>query len=63
MRTPSLSPAARKRSLSVATGAFEFVASAMMTMANFPCTTVWLMSAMLKPDSARICATPATMPG
>src|SRR5438067_2353199 len=63
MRTPRRSPSERKRSLSAATVSRAREMSAMMTIANLPETTVWLMSAMLHPASARICETAATMPG
>ena len=53
MRTPRRSPSERKWSLSAATVSRARVMSAMMTIANLACTTVWLMSMMLHPASAR----------
>src|SRR5215204_6090095 len=63
MWTPRRSPSPRKRSLSAATDSPAREMSATMTIANLPCTTVWLMSMMLQRASARICETAATMPG
>src|ERR687893_201063 len=63
MRTPRRSPSPRKRSLSAVTDSAAREMSATMTIANLPCTTVWLMSMMLQSASARICETAATMPG